>query len=1198
MSTASSRIALLAIAVLLTALGISHSNLGVSLISSGLRGANSRVAAPPTDALRGSGRNSPSAAAVIGASTDSTDARIGKLANTHATIAEAFKHAQHRIEEVSPQVRTRLSDQEISHHAWNPAQSLAIGFRDASAMIQAAVDEPEWSAVIRYGGGEEPALKRIEGNRIEMGHADGNVEWYVNHEESIEHGFTIHEGGPLLQGKRLVVPVEVGGLTVEISPENQDALVFKDGEGTPVLAYSKLKVWDAAGRVLPAEMFPAAGGLAIAVEAAGANYPITIDPVITNLEATLQRANGVNTMELGEALAISKDSGGTGRWAAVTTGSEVFIFRDPLNSLNWQLHSKVEPTLYSGLAESVDIEVFGSTVHVVVGYPGADTGAGADAGRVVHYQLSSPYTGPWTEHRVLEASDAAAGYAFGTSVSISLTHHFYSRFKDWPMIMVGAPGAAVNGLPRAGKVYLVSQSASFGNGTFQQVLTNPTPAAYQYFGQLVALDMQAKVLNYSIDGVTSIFTNLAGIAVVAGSHSTLLFLQALDDDFEFQQRLSDDGAVSMAFDGETRTIVLGLGGEVSIFEARIATDEYRRVETLWSEETSYDAFGSSVDIDGDRIVVGAPQGGKAYTFERLPDGLEWTKTGEFVAPDSMPWFGAPVAIGGDHVLVGQPSRPTEGYFAAGSVFAYLYSPHPFISLQGTWSGPQDLQTGWSNEYIGRTFEEGRPFDLEGDTAAIGSQFQYILGVGYTGAVYIFGYQSGAWIAGPRILANDPESLGYFGSAVSLYGDTLLVGVPQGRNPGNVQTGSAYIFRLSGGAWSQEAKLLPSAGVSGDRFGACVSLSADRALVGAPAPSGANSGSAYIFARSGAVWLEEARLADASLPTTARFGVSVSLDGDSALVGSPYGGVPGSAHVFERVGDLWRRGQTLTMPNSLAGDLFGKSVALDGDALVVGAPGTHSAHVFERQGGTWTHAAKLTDSFGSSQFGFSVDIDGNSVVTGSLTAGTASLHSKRGSDWRHEYTFARPVASDRYFGQRVALSGNRALIYAQGEASFGTLQNITESFGRVYSFSFTLPTVREIYEDTVAASTGLAGSNALPGSMPFKDGVPNLLKYAFNMNMTGPDSRILSPASETSGLPRAGLAASESGPVFRMEYLRRRGSGLNYVPKISTNLDGFVLMTGEVTTTEISSEWEKVTVETPWDPVSVPKLFGRVEVTLP
>jgi hypothetical protein len=1166
-----------------------------------IRSAAQQTSGSASDGDTGVAQVSPSTAgSALSSVSGSATAASTASRKTYGDIYEALKHAQHRIEEVSPQVRARLSDQEISHHAWNPAQSLAIGFRGASARIQAAADEPEWSAVLRYHGGEGATSKRIDGNRIEMQHADGNVEWYVNHEEAIEHGFTIHDGRLLMQGERLVIPLEVDGLAVENSPDSHDSLVFKNDAGAPVLAYSKLKVWDAGGRVLPAEMFPVAGGLAIAVAARDARYPITVDPIITNLETTFQRASGVNTMNFGKALAISKNTTSY-RWAAATTGSDVFIFRDVLNgsSPNWELHSKVEPEVYSSLAESVDIEVFGDVVHVVVGYPYADTEAGTGAGRVVHYKLHSPYTGPWVEHRVLEASDGAANDGFGTSVAISLTDHLHSRFKYWPMIIVGAPRATVNGLTQAGKVYLFSQSALFSNGTFEQVLSNPTPAAYQEFGRSVALDMGARVLNYSIDGVTSIFTNQAGIAVVAGNHDALLFTQYLQEDFQFSQRLLASGAGSMAFDGQTRTIVLGRYGQVDIFEARIATNEYMRVEVLWADEPSYGEFGSSVDIDADRVVVGARVGaGKAYTYERLPDGLEWTKTGEFSAPDSSQQFGASVAIGGNHVLVGQPNTPNEGYFAAGAAFAYLYSPHPFTALQGTWSGPQAIQTGWSNERFGQTFVEGRPFDLEGDTAAIGSQFQYIIGVGYTGAVYIFGYQAGGWVAGSRILANDPEGNGYFGSAVSLAGDAILVGVPWGRNPANVETGSAYIFRRSGSVWSQEAKLLPSAGASGDRFGACVSLSADRALVGAPTPSGANSGSAYVFSRSGAVWTEEARLSVPGLPTTAQFGLSVSLDGNRALIGSPYGGGPGSAHLFERVEGSWMLLQALAMPSSLAGDWFGKSVALDGDTLVVGAPGARSTHVFERQGGVWSHTARLTDPLAGSRFGWSVDVDGTCVLAGSLSGPRTSLFAKRGPDWRHEHSFQSPDVNDADAGRIVALSGNRVLLYARGRATFGTLQNITQSFGRVYSYTFALPTLREIYEEAVAATSGLTGSNALPGALPFKDGVPNLLKYAFNMNLSGPDARTLTTASGTAGLPWAGLAESASGPVFRIEYLRRKGSGLHYVPKVSSNLDNFVPMIGDVTTSEISPEWERVIIEAPWNPASTPKLFGRVEVSLP
>jgi alpha-tubulin suppressor-like RCC1 family protein len=133
-------------------------------------------------------------------------------------------------------------------------------------------------------------------------------------------------------------------------------------------------------------------------------------------------------------------------------------------------------------------------------------------------------------------------------------------------------------------------------------------------------------------------------------------------------------------------------------------------------------------------------------------------------------------------------------------------------------------------------------------------------------------------------------------------------------------------------------------------------------------------------------------------------------------------------------------------------------------------------------------------------------------------------------------------------------------------------------------------------DQVIAESGLTGSDAEPSAMPFGDGVPNLLKYAFNMNLAGPDSSTLVPGA-SSGLPVTTLDESGTEPVLRVEFVRRKGSGLIYTAQHSTGLDSFEPMTGTTTVTSIDDEWEQVVVEEPCDPAVTPRCFSRVAVEI-
>lgn len=120
--------------------------------------------------------------------------------------------------------------------------------------------------------------------------------------------------------------------------------------------------------------------------------------------------------------------------------------------------------------------------------------------------------------------------------------------------------------------------------------------------------------------------------------------------------------------------------------------------------------------------------------------------------------------------------------------------------------------------------------------------------------------------------------------------------------------------------------------------------------------------------------------------------------------------------------------------------------------------------------------------------------------------------------------------------------------------------------------------------------------------PFSDGVENILKYAFNMDLAAADSGSLDPGTGNSGLPVFAIDDSGPSPEFKVEFIRRKGSGLIYTAKRSSNLgDGsFAPMSGGVTVTPIpgDDQFERVIVSEPCDPATVPRCFGIVEVTAP
>ena len=141
---------------------------------------------------------------------------------------------------------------------------------------------------------------------------------------------------------------------------------------------------------------------------------------------------------------------------------------------------------------------------------------------------------------------------------------------------------------------------------------------------------------------------------------------------------------------------------------------------------------------------------------------------------------------------------------------------------------------------------------------------------------------------------------------------------------------------------------------------------------------------------------------------------------------------------------------------------------------------------------------------------------------------------------------------------------------------------------------------QVIFNNLVVLAGLTGNNATPNATPFNDGVQNLLKFGFNMNLSGPDAATMAPGG-SGGLP--GITTQPNGPssIFRFEFVRRIGSGLIYTPQKSpdiTNPASWVPLTDTPTIIPIDATWERVIYEEPYDAAITPKCFGRVHVTLP
>ncbi|HSB11688.1 MAG TPA: FG-GAP repeat protein, partial [Blastocatellia bacterium] len=326
-------------------------------------------------------------------------------------------------------------------------------------------------------------------------------------------------------------------------------------------------------------------------------------------------------------------------------------------------------------------------------------------------------------------------------------------------------------------------------------------------------------------------------------------------------------------------------------------------------------------------------------------------------------FGASVAISGETIVVGAPNGDTAAGFDSGSAYV-------FVRSGSVWSEQAKLTA--SDAAGGDLF--GHRVAISGDTVVVGAPLDKNAAGFDFGSAYVFVRSGSVWSEQAKLTASDAAVEDEFGISVAISGETIVVGAPFGDTAAGFGSGSAYVFVRSGSVWSEQAKLTASDAAGGDEFGWSVAISGETIVVGAlfgDTAAGPDSGSAYVFVRSGSVWSEQAKLTASGGD---EFGWSVAISGETIVVGAPFGDTAagpdsGSAYVFVRSGSVWSEQAKLIASDAAAGDHFGRSVAISGETIVVGAPSddtaagfdSGSAYVFVRSGSVWSEQAKLTAS---------------------------------------------------------------------------------------------------------------------------------------------------------------------------------------------------------------------------------------------
>lgn len=353
--------------------------------------------------------------------------------------------------------------------------------------------------------------------------------------------------------------------------------------------------------------------------------------------------------------------------------------------------------------------------------------------------------------------------------------------------------------------------------------------------------------------------------------------------------------------------------------------------------------------------------------------------------------------------------------------------------------------------------------IDGNTAVVGA-YQNDSNGGDCGAAYVYEFSGSQWIEKQKLVPSDGSAGDKFGKSVAIRGDTILVGSYY-----DDSKGSAYIFSDSGGVWTQQQKIVAPDAASGARFGCSVAIDNNTIIIGAYGDNSyAGSASVFVLADSNWVFQQKITASDALLGDN--FGYSVAIDNNIIIIGAPNDdysnlGDAGSAYLYQRQDTTWLEQNILRASDGGLSHRFGFSVALGGNWAVIGAyegdanvvSSAGAAYIFSQTDTNWVERQKLFDAndpCGGDDFGFAVAIKNDTILVGcpydfvnGNMAGSVFEFVRMDTNWIQSDRLAAGDANtnDR-FGSSLALSGRHIIIGAPNNF------NNNKATGSAYMFS--------------------------------------------------------------------------------------------------------------------------------------------------
>ena len=579
--------------------------------------------------------------------------------------------------------------------------------------------------------------------------------------------------------------------------------------------------------------------------------------------------------------------------------------------------------------------------------------------------------------------------ASGTSPGLKPVYRFFNTQNGvhFYTISESERDAIVAGLPQfklEGVAYYASQVAGSGLAPLYRFFQPRTGTHFYTASESERQRVQDTLSNtYTFEGV--------GYYVLGSSFS-------FGPTFSQQAYIKASNAEALDAFGE----VLAISGDTMVVSA---TGEDSNQTTITNGNTA------SADDSASRA-------GAVYVYTR--DGANWRQQAYLKAPngEADDGFGSSVAISGDTIVVGAAAEDsnqttiTNGPTASANNSANRAgAAYVFVRSGETWTAQAYLKA----PNAGSEDQFGRSVAISGDTVVVGAPFEDSNQTSITngptasadnsaslaGAAYVFVRSGETWSAQAYLKASNGEAGDVFGENLAISGDTIVVGaaaedsnqtsVTNGpsasANNSASAAGAAYVFIRSGTTWSQQAYLKAPNAEKDDSFGDNVAISGDTIVVSAqgedsdqttisngPDASADNSadtaGAAYVFARSGTAWSQQAYLKASNAEANDNFGKSVAISGDTIVVSAqsedsnqttitngPTASADnsaesaGAAYVFTRSGTAWSQQAYLKAPNAEAHDEFGFNVAISDNTIVVGVQGEDSNQTTITNGNT-------------------------------------------------------------------------------------------------------------------------------------------------------------------------------------------------------------------------------------------------------